>query len=152
MVEYKGVDTEVLIICNRTKEVFEQTPYKHINIKHGCRCCKRSKGEIEIKRILDLLNIEYNTQKRFDDCRNSKPLPFDFYLLLYNILIEYQGEQHFKSIEVFGGDERFEYQKINDEIKRKYCLENNIELMLITYLDLNNIEEIIKNKISSIKE
>ena len=44
-------------------------------------------------------NINYIREKRFKDCKNIKPLPFDFYLPEKNICIEYDGEHHFKSID-----------------------------------------------------
>jgi len=50
-----------------------------------------------------LLDIEYIKQKRFEKCRNKLPLPFDFYLPNENICIEYDGIQHFKPIDYFGG-------------------------------------------------
>lgn len=47
------------------------------------------------------LNVEFDEQKRFSDCKNSKGsdmLPFDFYIPKYNTLIEYDGLHHFEPI------------------------------------------------------
>lgn len=38
-------------------------------------------------------------------------LPFDFYLPYYNTCIEYDGVQHFKPIDYFGGEKEFELRK-----------------------------------------
>ena len=48
-------------------------------------------------------------------------------------LIEYQGEQHYKPVEFFGGREKLKLQQINDDIKRTYCRVNNIPLIEIPY-------------------
>lgn len=49
--------------------------------------------------------------------------------------IEYDGEQHFKSIKWFGGDEALKNVKIRDNIKNKFCQDNNIKLIRISYMD-----------------
>lgn len=45
------------------------------------------------------MNVSFEKEKTFIDCVNPKTnflLRFDFYLPDYNIIIEYDGEQHFK--------------------------------------------------------
>ena len=71
-------------------------------------------------------------------------MPFDFYLPAYNLCIEFDGEQHFKSIKHFGGEKRLSIQKIKDNIKTEYCKNNNIKLLRIPYYDFNNIEKILE--------
>ena len=71
--------------------------------------------------------------KRFKQCKNKRQLPFDFYLPDYNICIEFDGRQHYKSIEYFGGEKHLEYVQYNDKIKTEYCLNNNINLIRIKY-------------------
>lgn len=51
----------------------------------------------------------------------------------YNVLIEYQGEQHFKPIEHFGGEEQFKVQQEHDNLKREYAYNNGIHLIEIPY-------------------
>lgn len=116
----------------------------------GCPICNKntSKGEKKLNEILDKYNIKYITQYKFKDCRFKKVLPFDFYLPEYNILIEYDGLQHFEIREHFGGYESFIDTKIRDTIKNIYCEDNNIELLRIPYWEFNNIENIIINKLN----
>ena len=125
-VSYETKNIKVRIICSKHGE-FEQLPRVHLR-GHGCTICNNSKLELYMKNKLDDLKIDYVQNKRFDDCRNVLPLPFDFYLEDLNILIECDGVQHFESIEFFGGDDRLSYQKKNDEIKNKFCEDNNIIL------------------------
>ena len=80
-------------------------------------------------------NIKFIQQHKFDDCKNIKPLPFDFYLPDYNTCIEFNGKQHYEPIKYFGG--RVVYDKLikRDKIKMEYCNKNNIPLLIIKYND-----------------
>ena len=106
----------------------------------GCLAWK-SKGEDLIKRILELSNIGFISQFRFCKCKNKNPLIFDFYLPDYNCCIEYDGEQHFKPVDFFGGEKHFKIQQKNDKIKTEYCKENGIKLIRIPYTDYGKLNE-----------
>lgn len=114
---------------------------------YGCPKCNQSKGEKEVELYLKNKNIEYIPQYKFDDCKSILPLPFDFYLNKLNICIEFQGEQHFKSIDFFGGYEEFKERQKRDKIKKDYCKLNNIQLIYLTYKDIGKVEKILKNKL-----
>lgn len=58
-------------------------------------------------------------------------LSYDFYLPMYNLLIEIQGEQHYKAVKFFGGNQAFGVQKVHDYRKRKYAQANNINFLEI---------------------
>lgn len=137
LVEYKNARTKVKIICEK-HGIFEQVPQHHIT-GVGCPSCCESKGEKKLIEILEKFNIKYFREKRFKDCRYKNPLPFDFYLPKQNICIEYDGEQHFRKYQKFGGQNSLEKQKIKDSIKTNFCLENNIKLIRIKYDE--NIQE-----------
>lgn len=149
LVRYKTGKDKVIIICPTHGE-FLQTPFAHSSpsMKQGCPYCNISKGEDEIEKYLIKNNIEYINQHVFVDCINpktSKKLPFDFYLPKHNILIEYQGEQHYKKTGHFernaGGFEGVQYR---DNIKKKYCQNKEIKFIEISYKDFNNIAKILK--------
>ena len=101
--------------------------------KITCGCSKCSNMELFIGDVLSEYQIPYIFQARFDECRNIFPLPFDFYLYEHNTLIEYDGEQHTKPIEFFGGEEGYLKRIINDNIKNEYCLSHNINLIRLSY-------------------
>jgi len=136
--DYYNCKTKIKITCKKHGE-FYQLPESHIHSKHGCPICNESKGEKTIRKILISNNLKFISQKKFEDCRYKRPLPFDFYLKEYNILIEYDGIQHLKPIKYFGGKEKFDEQVLKDNIKTEYCVKNNIKLLRINYKD--NIEE-----------
>ena len=89
-------------------------------------------------------DIKYEQQKKFEGCEYIKSLQFDFYLPEYNLCIEYDGKQHFQPIKFFGGIKSFKELIIKDEIKNRFCQENNISLLRISYRD-NIIETLEKN-------
>lgn len=138
--------------CPWCNNLFNSDIY-NVNSGHTSSCgCIKSKGENKIANILFQNNIHYSIQKTFDDCLsiNGIQLRFDFYLIDLNILIEYDGEQHFKYRE----NGYFNYKKFKeiqerDNIKNNYCLIKNIKLIRIPYTDFNKIEwEYLKRKIN----
>ena len=80
---------------------------------------------------------------------------FDFYLPLYNLCIEYDGEGHYAPVNWNGcsdnrASESFERIKRNDELKNEYCKNNSIDLLRISYLDYDNIEKMLDDYLSNI--
>jgi len=133
LTKYRGIKYKVNIICSEHGE-FEQTPDNHLN-GHGCPQCNLSIGELKIKELLEIKGVTFIQQKRFKDCRDKYPLSFDFYLPECNTCIEFQGEQHFKSVEFWGGDEGLKNRQTKDKIKEEYCKGNDINLILINFND-----------------
>ena len=141
LTEYINSQIPTIIICPIHGQ-FQQIPNNHLSKKYGCPSCSESKGEKQIYMYLNNNNIKYERQKTFKNLKYKQNLYFDFYLPEYNICIEYDGEQHFKSFNFFGGDVIFEIQKIKDRIKNDYCIINNIKLIRIRYDD--NIINVLK--------
>jgi len=109
----------------------------------SCGCLKSSKGEYLISSLLKENNIVFEQQKTFNDCtnpENTSLLRFDFYLPDYNCCIEYDGGQHFKSVDYWGGEEEFERRQLLDSIKDEYCENNGIKMVRIPYWDYNKID------------
>lgn len=113
----------------------------------------QSKGELYIENVLTLNDIYYLKEVEFKKCINKSKnkLRFDFYLPKNNICIEYDGEQHFKSIEEFDGkdkDKALKKRQEHDKIKDDFCKENNIILIRIKYdsKDIkNDLSKILNN-------
>jgi very-short-patch-repair endonuclease len=140
-VDYKTNKTKVIIICPKHGD-FIQIPNDHLN-GAGCPICKKSRGEKIIFSYLKENNIEFEIQKKFKNCINTKNLYFDFYIKKYNMCIEFDGRQHFENSDYFGGEKEFMKIKKRDEIKNKFCLDNNIKLIRIMYNE--NIIEKLKD-------
>lgn len=146
-VEYKNMHTNVDIICP-LHGLFKQIPLVHVG-GGGCPRCSQSKGEKMIEMFLTRNNIYFNQQKKFINCINIKSLVFDFYLPDYNTCIEFNGIQHYKPIDIFGGIEEFNKNIKRDKIKVDYCNSNNIKLIIIKqdrkHIILKDVESQIEN-------
>jgi hypothetical protein len=57
----------------------------------------------------------------------------DIWIPSLSVAIEYQGVQHFRSIEFFGGDEGFRRNQERDNKKRALCKKNQTRLLEIAY-------------------
>lgn len=128
---YINAQTKITHTCSRG-HVYKQRPYSHLE-GYGCPICNESHGERYIMNYLDEHNIKYESQKRFHDLKDKTYLSYDFYLPDYNTLIEYQGIQHYKEKEFFGGKKQFEKQQLHDKLKRKYAKNNGYKLLELKY-------------------
>lgn len=116
----------------------------------GCPNCNKykSKGVRKIIKYFEENNIKYSQEKYFLELKNKGLLKFDFYLEEINMLIEFNGKQHYESVEFFGGEESFKNQKIRDNLKREYCNRNNILLLEIPYWEEKNINIILEKTLT----
>jgi len=97
----------------------------------------QSREEKIIEDYLKENQINYKTEKWFEDCRSNSNnlLFFDFFLPDLNLIIEYNGPHHY--ISTIFGEEKFIYTKLHDEIKEKYCIKKSIKFEVINFI-LNN--------------
>lgn len=130
-VNYTRHRDKVQIGC-KIHGVFEQAPANHLR-GNGCQRCKISRGEKFVEEWLQDVRIPYIREYMFANCRNINPLPFDFYLPNENLLIEFDGEQHYHPVEFFGGVETFVITQNNDKIKNNFATSSNIPLLRIKY-------------------
>ena len=146
--EYTTSKNNIIITCPVHGD-FSQSPNNHIK-GAGCKKCKNSRGETKVMNVLISFGVGFIQEYKFDGCKLKMKLPFDFYLPDYNTCVEFDGDQHYRPYERFGGEAAFEKQKIRDNIKNEYCKNNNIRLIRIRRGD--NIEEIIKELLSHDEE
>lgn len=162
--EYKGSYDEILMRHEKCGTEFLAKPNYFItptssSRKEGSRCpiCSKinqSEGSKRIEQYLISHGIKFTKEKRYKDCKNIQMLPFDFYVV-YNghiFLIEFDGEQHFEPYHFGSTLEDFEQTQINDGIKNKYCEDNNLNLLRISYKEINKIDEILDNYISQFND
>lgn len=132
---YTGWDDKITITCKKHGD-FTQTAGSHLSHK-GCPKCKSSINEDIIRKFLMDSNIKFNEQKTFPKCRYKRPLYFDFYLPENNLLIEFDGLQHYPSELREEAHKKFDVSNnvIRDEIKNKFCEEYGINLLRIKYTE-----------------
>lgn len=120
------------------------------NFKSGdrpCGCHSNSKNEILLREYLKSKNIKFSEQVTFDGLKSERKLRYDFGIYEndeISILVEFDGEQHFKAIKHFGGQEQFIKTQYHDKLKNDYAEKNNIPLFRFTYKDkFNEIEKML---------
>jgi len=115
-------------------KVFDQRVAHHLS-GQGCPYCNLSKGETLIMSILCKYNIDYVSQYQIENYM------YDIHIVGTDILIEYDGEQHFKPVTRFGGLKRFKKQVKSDLRKNKVAKKNNYTLIRIPYTKYNDLEK-----------
>ena len=115
------------------------------NFKNGQRCplcsIKNASGNISkaVKKIIKYLednNVKFELEKKFDDLKYNRKLRYDFYIEDKNLLIEYQGIQHFTYYKSgYFNKEKYDEIVRNDELKKKYAIEHNFNIEYINYDD-----------------
>lgn len=150
--DYQGAPVPNLNIKCKCGNIFT-TSFN--NYKHGtntCKTCslKESRNETVIRKILENNNIDFIQEKRFSDCKDKKSLPFDFYIPSINLIIEYDGEQHYFCCSFNGIPSNLSIIQKHDKIKNDYCNKKHINLLRIPYWEKENIENIVLDKIYSL--
>lgn len=130
--DYVSDSTKISVRHNTCGMEYQVKPNNFLN---GTRCphCIESQGERLVASYLNMRDISYIPQKEFDDLRDRARLSYDFYIPSHNLLIEYQGEQHYHPVKYFGGKKTFKRQQKHDEMKRCYAIEKGYNLVEIHY-------------------
>ena len=113
-------------------EIINDKPYLVPKIlgKEFLKLRINSYGELEFELFLIRYKIGFVKQKTFPGCKHKRLLPFDFYLTDYDILVEINGEQHYKFTPIFQKTHAaFEEQKNRDERKKKYAIDSGYGMM-----------------------
>lgn len=155
---YTNNKTKISIIHTKCNKSFEMRPNDFIS-GHRCPHCAvlphDSKGCQSIKKYLNDNEYYYQTEYTFKDCKNKNVLPFDFCLFDDNdkpiLLIEFDGKQHFEPMSSFGGVKEFNNMVKRDNIKNEYCKKNSINLIRISFKEVNNIDEILQKVLKDVQ-
>lgn len=131
-------------VCGK---IYSTRPHYLLSQKGGtCPICKRrSKGEKTISDTLRKLDIYFEEQKRLE---NLKRCPYDFFVPSSNLLIEFQGIQHFQPIDRFGGEKSFQRQQEIDKTKEACAKEWGYDFLAIPYTQFADIESILVQRLS----
>lgn len=142
--EYVNVKTLLQIECGNCGEEFEKSA-DHYN--PFCKFCNSTSLEKMMITYLRKNSINYDSEKTYTNCRSihGSMFRYDFYLPDTNCLVECDGEQHFRLIKKFKMkdctvEETFEIIQERDRQKTKYCIDNNLKLIRISYLEMKKEE------------
>lgn len=130
--------------CGATNVIVQANHLKNGETK-SCGCL-RSFGEELIANLLTINKVSFEKQKTFPDLKYKESLYCDFFLPDFNLVIEYNGEQHYKPVEFYGGEMTLKLTQLRDSIKKEYCEKHNINYLVIKFNE--DIEDVlIKNNI-----
>lgn len=137
--DYYNIHTKVNIIC-REHGIFEISAGEHLQ---GCGCplCKEPIGEKRVRIYLEKHGASFVRQ--YNIKFNGNNYRSDFFIPSKNLIIEYNGKQHYQPVKRFGGAKAFHKQKQRDKEVRSYCKANNIKLLEISYLQYPIIEQML---------
>lgn len=148
-VEYYNKETPVIIICKKHGE-FLQTPNAHLS-GAGCPKCKNKNQTILFEKLSNSfkeLNFNYEFGIKWLEGQR-----FDIYNSQFNFAVEYDGLQHYKLVEHFGGESYFKIIQERDVLKNEKCIHNNCKLFRVKYnyteSDYQELILNIKNYISN---
>jgi Zn finger protein HypA/HybF involved in hydrogenase expression len=139
-----NLNNDTIIKCDK-HGLFTQRPMHHLG-GSGCPKCKGSRGELKISRFLDRNKISYIREFMLPGSK----LRYDFYLPDLNIIIEYDGIQHFKPIEAWGGLKRFLNTVENDKLKTYIAGVLSVDIIRITYHNYDNIDMTLDKELNKI--
>jgi very-short-patch-repair endonuclease len=156
-VNYVNNKIPIIIICKKHGE-FIQQPYVHL-LNHGCPSCI-NKTEFQFFSKIQEIYPTIQKQYKVEWCKNKLHLPYDFVIKEYKIIIELDGEQHFKQISNWTSPE---IQIEKDKYKLRCANENGFSVIRLLQIDVSkdkydwlneiktNISKIInENKIQNI--
>ena len=147
-VNYVNARTKVCIICPEHGE-FWQTPDTHINKEYGCPFCKESKLEKKVQKILNDNHIFFIRQYTPDFFKEKKSYSYqkcDFYIPSKNIVIECQGEQHFKPFKNIDNEDGLKRRISLDVSKNKKLNMHDVRVLYVISKSIS-IEDIVNNAI-----
>ena len=150
---YVNKRTHIRIRCKKHDYWFTCRPDEHIHVRSGgcCPYCTAPKSELEVMAWLDAHRIPYIHNKPLPN--NDPTLPLqdlkaDFYLECNDerIIIETNGEQHYKEVSFFKKKSRsFQIQQHRDIYLRQYCKGNRITLLEIPFTEFDCIPLVLDN-------
>lgn len=132
--DYAGTSTHCSIQCTKCNRVNLMKPEWVIS-GNRCSCETESRGESFLNDFFDYMDLRYEKQIKFPNCKNENLLPFDFRVWTPGgnqfFLLEFDGIQHFREIPWWGGKEALAGVQRRDKIKNKFCEKNKIFLIRI---------------------
>ncbi|MFP3598207.1 hypothetical protein [Chryseobacterium sp. SIMBA_029] len=117
-----------------------------------CKVCypNDTTGESRVIEYLNFLKVAFKKQKKFPGLKNEKELKCDFFIPKLNLIIEFDGHQHYYPVDYFKGFKSFKKTIKCDWIKNRYALKNRINILRIPFKEYDNMESLIDDAITKI--
>ena len=131
---YNGYGRDITAICSKHGAITKKAAFFYMG--NGCATCAGERSEsiklVAIDKVIGLCEKE----KTFDDLRYIKKLRYDRYVTYLNMLLEYDGEQHFKRNTSWRSSKNEFIESNNrDQIKTEYAIKNGYNFIRIAYYE-----------------
>jgi very-short-patch-repair endonuclease len=128
----QGSHKYLTVICSK-HGAWDVLQTNHLS-GYGCpKCLHKAEGRIcEYILKKNILIREYKIKTK----------RYDFYLPQFNLIIERDGEQHYKDCQIRGGVIKVKDQQKNDKLKTKYAKEKDFRIARLPYWLTKKEEEI----------
>lgn len=132
---YVNTTTKVELLHKKCGNTYKTNPGNFWNGRRCPFCANKgnSKGERLVEDVLISLGLSYMEQATFKGMKHYKQLYYDFLIEDLDIIIEYQGLQHYRPVEYLGGFKKFKSQIKRDEIKANFAKDNGYKLIEVPY-------------------
>ncbi len=133
-------NTQILWRCSSGHE-WQSRLYNVVHRGSWCRICRSRLNESKCRFVFESLSGAL-----FPNRRDAiKGYELDGYCEKLKIAFEYNGEQHYKPVKLFGGNHRFIQQVIRDSSLRSKCSEQGIRLIEVPYYIARSDDEIVRH-------
>lgn len=129
------------IINSENKKIRRQVDKVYSDIVKEKRVPTRWGNEYRLFSLINSYN--FNAQYQYH-CEWLGQQSLDIYIPDSRIGIEYQGEQHYKAIDIWGGEAGLKENQERDLRKKKLCAENGVVLLEWSYQVVVNSENVIQ--------
>lgn len=138
--------------CGKSVDVRTRSLTRKESPQISCGCIKVSKGQKIIENWLESHHISFTKEETFNKADGLKTdkcnyLRFDIFIPSKNLIIEFDGIQHFYPIEMWGGENALLKTQEHDLIKNNWANENNIDIICFNYKQTKQQIENILNSL-----
>jgi hypothetical protein len=149
--QYSNCRVKYLWKCNGCQHEWLAT-YNNISNGRWCPECRLSKTERQVRDIFEsLTNNKFPSRspKWLVNPKTSGRLILDGYCEELKLAFEYDGEQHYLPVKLWGGRSGLRKIQERDLIKDQLCIQNGVTLIRVPYTEKNNLEKYIKKQLEN---
>lgn len=131
--DYTNAHVKLLVQCDKNHRY--DASWGNLKQGYGCPKCKESKGERQLYEILKQIfpNYKITSQDDLGFLYYKKPLKVDFAIRDLKLVFEYDGGQHFRPVEHWGGEKTFKETQKRDQKKNDLCKINGYQIIRFRY-------------------
>ena len=116
-------------------------------LKGVARIGEKWVNETLLFNYINLLFPQYTVQREASPSWLNRQR-FDIYIPELNLAMEYQGQQHYVAVDLFGGEEGLKRTKQRDKEKLQLSKANDVDIIYFSYKE-NITEKLVQNRLKS---